>query len=282
LWTGDSTRGSELFSGSEPALPTGLPDARLFTRFQVLMPLAAAADPAAWDLRTTSLPHTGARIVRAMVAVAAPGARGHLAERLASAWNVDSELISASLILCADHELNVSAFTARCVASAHATLYDVVGAGLAALRGARHGGHTERTEVLLAEAAAIGPQRAISDRLRRGEAVPGFGHPLYPDGDPRARYLLDRLTGREAELARGVAEAGRSLLGEHPTIDLGLAAVGRELALPEGGPLVLFALGRTIGWIGHAIEQVADGHLIRPRARYDGPPARVVQRSGPG
>jgi citrate synthase len=116
---------------------------------------------------------------------------------------------------------------------------------------------------------------AIRARLQRGESIDGFGHPLYPDGDPRAAALLDLLhasSAPSAELAflhafaRAAADAGRG----HPNLDFALASVGRVLRLPPGAALAVFAVGRTIGWIGHAIEQYATGQLIRPRARYVG------------
>ena len=60
------------------------------------------------------------------------------------------------------------------------------------------------------------------------------------------------------------------LMDERPTVDFALATVARTLGLPPGGAVALFALGRTVGWIGHAIEQYRSGSLIRPRARYVG------------
>ncbi|HYG62404.1 MAG TPA: citrate/2-methylcitrate synthase, partial [Thermoanaerobaculia bacterium] len=120
-------------------------------------------------------------------------------------------------------------------------------------------------------------RRVLADRLRRGEEIPGFGQPLYPEGDPRGKALLALAAevapgSKEVELAEALAEAGRELLGEHPTLDLGLVAVARALGLAERTPLALFALGRAIGWLGHAIEQYAAGRLIRPRATYVGEP----------
>jgi citrate synthase len=185
--------------------------------------------------------------------------------------------IGAALILAADHELNVSAFTARCVASANASPWDVVSAGLAALKGSRHGGHTERVEALFREAGtAEEARRVMADRLRRGEPIPGCGHTLYPDGDPRGAALLEMAReiapeSPEVELALAMADAYRELIHEHPTIDHGLVALSRALELPEHTPIALFALGRTIGWIGHAIEQYGVNKLIRPRAAYVGP-----------
>ena len=204
--------------------------------------------------------------------------------RLARAWSARpgaADVLRAALILCADHELNVSAFTARCVASSGANPYAVVIAGLSALEGAKHGGLTARVESMLTSMRRERNLRsALAERLRRGEVIDGFGHPLYRHGDPRAAALLELLRERyprspERVFAAGLAEAAESVLREHPTVDFALAAVTRVLRLPPGAPLTLFAIGRTIGWIGHAIEQYATGQIIRPRAKYVGdiPPA---------
>jgi citrate synthase len=96
--------------------------------------------------------------------------------------------------------------------------------------------------------------------------VPGFGQPLYPDGDPRCRALH-----APDPLADAVAVAGLELLNEHPNVDFGLVAMARAHGLPPAAPAAIFALGRSAGWIAHAIEQYASGALIRPRARYTGP-----------
>jgi citrate synthase len=66
-------------------------------------------------------------------------------------------------------------------------------------------------------------------------------------------------------------QAARALTGEYPNLDFGLVSLARALDLPSASPIALFALGRSIGWIAHAIEQYADNRLIRPRARYVGP-----------
>jgi citrate synthase len=253
----------------------------LFERFQVLLPLLAGHDLAAYDLAETAVCQTGARLLHLLTwAVTGLPPIAGLADALQQAWlpqNVELQsLLNTALILCADHELNVSAFAARVVASAQANPYAVVQAGMAALQGALHGGHTARVAALLREAATLsGVRPAVLERLRRGEAVPGFGHPLYPDGDPRGRLLLDLVgetfAGETAviiiqELVQVVAEA----TGQLPTIDLGLVALAQAAKLPDGAPLLLFALGRTAGWLGQAIEQYEVGQLIRPRARYVG------------
>jgi citrate synthase len=156
---------------------------------------------------------------------------------------------------------------------------------MATLKGRRHGGQTERVAALFAETETPGRARAVvANRLRRGESIPGFGHPLYPAGDPRAALLM-RLAEAAASPAewrkvRAVSKAGAELLQEAPNLDFGLTALAQVYGLPSHAPLVLFTLGRTVGWIAHAIEQYATGELIRPRARYTGPaPESAAQSS---
>jgi len=249
---------------------------------QAALAVASVHDARACDLRPDRVAHTGWRILLLLTTVAAERSRPAAIEaRLARAWRVDDRgiaAIRAALVLCADHELNVSSFTARAVASAAANPYAVVSAGLGALEGIRHGGISLRVESLLqALRRSRNVRGALVERLRRGETIDGFGHPLYGDGDPRAAALLDVLGDaypRSPELAfvLDTTAAAAALIREQPTIDFALAALARVLRLPAGSPLVLFALGRTIGWIGHAIEQYATGQVLRPRARYVGVP----------
>jgi citrate synthase len=287
IWTGDEAMARALFPPemSGPSLRirnvvdsvTGLTPVEVF---QVLLPVAAAEDPAAYDLRPDAVARTGARILRLMTDVVAGESIPGLAGTLQRGWSPDSpgaaDLLGAALVFCVDHELPVSTFAARCVASSEATPYAVVLAGLAALGGVKHGGEIELVQAFLREVEDAGDARAvISGRLRRGERIPGFGHSLYPEGDPRGAGLL-RLTARAypesgaVALSDTVAGEMLRLMDEHPTVDFALATVARTLALPPGGAVALFALGRTVGWIGHAIEQYRSGSLIRPRARYVG------------
>jgi citrate synthase len=260
-----------------------LTDLAPIERFQVILPMAATEDVAAYDMQPHAVAHTGARILRllTLVAVARSKSDHDVVRTLQEGWvpanAAAGPLFRTALILCADHELNVSAFTARCVASANATPYAVVMAGLAALQGAKHGGYTDQVEAFLAEVAT--PERAalvVTQRLKRGERLPGFGHQLYPDGDPRATALLSLVVKACAKtpgvaLGKAVATHVQQSIGQQPTIDFALAVAARALQLPAGAALALFAIGRTIGWIAHAIEQYQLDQLIRPRARYTGP-----------
>lgn len=250
--------------------------------FQVFLPIAEADDLAAYDLQPAAAARAGVRILRLMASIAAGDVPdgNPLAETLSQGWcggeRAATTLLNAALILCADHELNASSFAARTTAAAGASPYGAVLAGLAALRGIKHGGYTERAAGLLHEVQNPLQARAVlSGRLQRGQAIPGFGQQLYPQGDPRAAALLDMLEDHYA----GHPALGRALalvqaaeeLNTRPTIDFALAALSGVLGLPPGGMLALFALGRTAGWIAHAIEEYMENRLIRPRARYTGP-----------
>src|SRR5204863_1385436 len=227
------------------------------TRVQATLPIAAAADLASYDLRPAAVRQTGGRILRLVTNIVAQRESRvpiHLALR--AGWRLKgdaaADVIRTALVLCADHELNVSAFVARCAASAGASPYDVVSAAMATLRGYKHGGAADRVLSLLAGSGT--PKRAravVANGLRRGEHLPGFGHPLYPAGDPRAVLLLRlaQATGNEVEWRpiRNLWRAGSELLNEFPNLDFGLAAVTRTYLLPHEAPLLLFALGRTIG-----------------------------------
>ena len=223
-------------------------------------------DPQAWDLRPAALVRTGVRIVDglAMLIDRQPGKK----------WTLPGlpqpQLLEEMLVLYADHELNASAFTARCVAGTGSNPYAAVMAALCALSGHRHGGASAQVESLLREAESTGGKETLVARLRRGEGVPGFGHPLYPDGDPRARAILARI--EPEPLVRELIEAGRELLSLEPSIDLAAVAACRSLKLPDGTAFSLFALGRSVGWVAHCLEQHAGGQMIRPRANYVGPP----------
>lgn len=284
LWTGEFDPGDYFapLQAAPPALPPEETELSPIARFQILLPAAAAADLAAFDRSPPAVARRGGRILHLLTAaVTGHPPTGPLAGSLQLAWRPQrpetAALLNAALILCADHELNVSSFTARSVASAHATPYGVALAGLAALEGARHGGYTGRVEALFREAGAAGFAReTVAGRLRRGAALPGFGHRLYPEGDPRARLLLERVTAvypdhPAVHLAGALVEAAGEATGRFPNVDFALVALSRALGRPPGTALALFALGRTAGWIGHAIEQYAREEIIRPRARYVGP-----------
>jgi citrate synthase len=254
-------------SGYVPGEPRS-PIARCMRR------VASLTGAAIWARSTAAL-HGDAGALLRRVAEAACNARaeGPLHATMARAWGTDAagaDLIRQALVLCADHELNASAFAVRVVASTGAALPACLLAGLAALSGPLHGGMTERVGALLAEPGMeADPRTALAARLDRGERLPGFGHRLYPDGDPRAKALLAALD--PGPWWQSVFAAVEDPTGLRPNIDMALVALERNLRLPEGSALAIFAAGRAAGWIAHALEQRQDGRLIRPRASYAGP-----------
>src|SRR5262249_42890385 len=150
-------------------------------------------------------------------------------------------------------------------------------AGLAAINGPRHGGLTREVARLFDELrGATDLEAALAGEVRDGR-LPGFGHPLYPGGDVRASALLGSLRGvlpRSPELvfAERLAATAEGLGVRRANLDFATVTIERVLGLPKDSALALFVVGRTVGWIAHALEQAAQGSLIRPRARYTGPP----------
>jgi citrate synthase len=211
--------------------------------------------------------------------------------QLQNVWQLSppqGELIRRALILCADHELNVSSFTTRCVASSGARLDACVVAGLAALTGVRHGGITSIIEknwhrwLELPTLFKQSHQRVLEALESSPQGIAplniGFGHSLYPEGDPRARAILAGLPP-DADLER-LSTLVHAASGLHPSLDFALVALRRHLGLPEGSAFALFAIGRVVGWVAHALEQQQDGSLIRPRADYIGPLPEEPKKTG--
>jgi citrate synthase len=277
LWrdeAGSESDDADVASASEEISASGL-----IERCQTRLAALADEDLPALDLTRAGVIRTGRRILRelaACVALRSPSPEP-THRQLAVAWRLDkarADILRRCLVLIADHELNASTFVARCVASTGATPYAVVSAALSALSGRRHGGASARAEALFAEIARGGdPMAVMAGRLARGEDLPGFGQFLYPAGDPRAVAILDAIVQALPKARIQIetaAAAGTRLTGLHPNVDFALAAAATGLGLPRNAALALFVIGRTVGWIAHAIEQYESGTLIRPRARYTG------------
>ncbi len=276
--------------------PTALP----LERIRVIAAAVAAGDELRLELHPAAVTAAGRALIAGLVDCLprlAPPRRGRAAARQgppppgatsiagrlwAGLSPADPEVglvgaVDAALVLLADHELAASTVAARVAASVRADPYAVASAGLAAVSGTLHGGASLGIEDLLREIDR--PDRAASvvgTRLRRGERLRGFGHRLYPAGDPRARVLLDRLRAAAAgsprlEVVEALLETttGRGL--PEPTVDLALAALAHVTAMTRGAGEAIFAIARTAGWIAHALEEYDRNTPIRPRAIYTGP-----------
>ncbi|WP_231918834.1 MULTISPECIES: citrate synthase [unclassified Leifsonia] len=260
----------------------------------------AASDPLRASLDPAAVASAAERLVAGMVEVLAPrrsidqgptdapsNANGQpdLASRLfarlspAAPSANDIRLFNAALVLLLDHDIAVSTLAARAAASARATPYGVVVAGLGALDSPLHGNASRAAHQLLARVVAgEDPARAVADAVVATHGpVPGFGQPLYPAGDPRARILLGMLADepRHAAVTAAVEAVGdvvRERTGAHPNVDLALGALTLATGMRDDAGEVVFATARTVGWIVHALDEYAQRPLrLRPVGRYVGP-----------
>ncbi len=251
-------------------------------RCRAVLPFAAVEDDRGWVADPANRQETGVRALRlvaACIAGRAADARP-IHEVLGAAWRVRGRLLPvlrAALVVSADHELNASAFAARVVASTGATVYDTILGGLSALNGPRHGGVTRRLATFWDQMAGERDlRRAVAMRIRDGVRIPGVGHYLYSEADPRAQVLLGMLhealpDHRAIAFARRLADAIAAVIDRQPNIDFALVVVERALGLPAGSALALFLTGRVVGWVAHHLEQSETEAIIRPRAHYTGP-----------
>lgn len=230
---------------------------------------------AAWSL----VRGAAAALARDEGGAALAQAQESVAAALLAAWGREPaevprlvEVVDRALVVCAEHELNASAFAVRVAASTGAGLLPCLCAGLAALGGPRHGGQAALVEALFDDlgAAAGLPGRLFAWAEAHGPP-PGLGHRLYPEGDPRAallRRLAQRFPGPALEAGEALWQSLSRQGFEAPNLDLGLVLLRRAAGLPREAAAGIFAVGRMSGWMAHAWEERARGELIRPRARW--------------
>jgi citrate synthase len=188
-------------------------------------------------------------------------------------------VLNAALVLLADHEMAASTLAARVAASMRADPYAVVATGLGAMGGALHGGAALGAELMLSSASSpADAPRVVGDLLRRGERLPGFGHFVYKDGDPRANLLLELVTAyapasQQLAVASAVTDEARRRALPEPNIEFALAVLAGVAGMIRGAGEAIFAIGRTAGWLAHALEEYERNIPIRPRGVYTGRPA---------
>jgi citrate synthase len=313
LWTGAddgepatwdaSSVSRDTIRAATAALPS---TATSVERLRVGAAVAVTADPMRDDRRPSAIVMTGRSLIATLVDslpdCASPGASDMRAPRLrvadgtsrghsiaARLWpkvcarrprRSDIAVLNAALVLWADHELAASTLAARVAASTWANPYLTIQAGLAALGGPLHGGGTDAARQLIAEVAAGRPAaEAVGARLTSEVGVPGVGHAVYQDVDPRAAALMSIL--EDTHPAPRVWRAVQDVLAvirerDLPAINIDFAAgamctcLGLEPAAGE----TTFAVARCAGWLAHAGEEYAHRLRFRPRAAYIGSPPR--------
>src|SRR5258708_2425765 len=200
-----------------------------------------------------------------------------------------AEIFDACLVLHADHTMNASTFAARVCAATLSDMHSAVVAAIATLKGPLHGGANEQVMLGLEEiraASGLEPDRPVTDavdravreRLGRGEKIMGFGHRVYKTEDPRATHLrqmsgeLARASGDDTyyRMSRRMEACVFAEKGLYPNVDFYAATVYHYLGIPTDLFTPVFSVSRMAGWTAHIIEQHADNRLIRPDSAYIG------------
>jgi len=277
------------------ALDTGLLDRAPVEAMRALTARLADGDDLATALRLAAAPAVfTAAVVRAQAGeapVRPDPALGHSADVLKMITGRAPERGQAAaldtyLVTVSDHGLNASTFAARVIASTRAGLTSAVLGGISALKGPLHGGAPGPViEMLDAIGEPANARAWLEGAVARGDRLMGFGHRIYRVRDPRADALkgaVRRLsegssTGRLA-FAEAVEQAALAILREKKpdrpldtNVEFYTALLLEALGLPPSAFTCVFAMGRVVGWIAHAREQLAGGRLIRPQSRYVGP-----------
>ncbi|MDB5421103.1 MAG: Citrate synthase [Brevundimonas sp.] len=267
LW---DARDASPFAGLGPRLD---PVTGVNARIRLFAALARRAheDVSSIDRDPAALKAEAASMLNEVIdAVAGPGPRLHFHQRLGRGWKLlerDSPLLRLALVLAADEASCPAAVATRMAASGGASIAGAALAGLITVAGSPGQADLIRTIALVQEARRD-PARVMATRLADSD-LPGFGDDRWSHGDPRATALM-AASGLPADL-EAVAREGQAASERKPTLNLALALLARRLDLPRDGAADLMLLGRLVGLIGHALDQVIDGSPIAARLRYVGP-----------
>jgi citrate synthase len=196
---------------------------------------------------------------------------------------VEARAIEHYLIATIDHGFNASTFTARVIASTGADVVSAVAGAIGAFSGPLHGGAPDRALASLDEIGT--PDRIdswVREKVSAGDRIMGFGHAVYRTEDPRSIMLRDIARGLGGDLVdfAGTVEQrivevlaelkpGRNL---YANVEFYAGVVMSLCGLPRAMFTPTFAVSRVIGWTANILEQAEESKIIRPAARYVGPP----------
>ncbi len=260
-------------------------------RMRWTLVMCGADDPLRADLSPVAVTRAARRVIAALTdVVSGPEGSGgpqlsiamRLAQRLGGAAVPSSTshdafewaaALNAALILMADHELAASTLAVRVAACTRADLYDALLAGLATLAGPLHGAASQGAYELLVKVERDGASRALNDILHRHETLPGFGHKVYKDGDPRFAALWDLtrplLNEERQSLFLEILERAAADGVPKPNCDLALAALSWGTGMPPDAGRTIFTVARIAGWTAHYQEELMERPLrFRTRAVY--------------
>lgn len=296
LWTGELaaqefTANAQMLAQVRSVLAAMPASTRPPDLLRVIPPAAAAGDPLRYDLSPGSVRAMAAGLLSVMVQAlprldGRPGGGenaepGSVASRLwprltqRPATEQGIKALNAALVLLADHDLAASTLAGRVAASARAHPYAVLSAALGAFDGPLHGAAGSHAYRLFADALRDGdPVAAYAERLRTQGWVEGFGHAAYPDGDPRARVLMELLDEAGEDVPAGVREVSDGLRAAAarrgpglPNVDFALPLLAHAYGMLPSAGEVVFIIARTVGWIAHALEEYQQTPM---RFRYQG------------
>jgi citrate synthase len=213
-------------------------------------------------------------------------------ERFLIRWRGEADpdhvkAIDAYWISAAEHGMNASTFTARVIASTGADVAAALSGAVGALSGPLHGGAPARVLKMLDEVEEAGDaEKYVKEALDRGDRLMGFGHRVYRAEDPRARVLRrtsQEIGSKRLEVAEALEKAALAeLKARRPdrvlatNVEFWSAVVLDHAEVPSNLFTSLFTCARTAGWSAHILEQKREGRLIRPSAKYVGPPERKL------
>lgn len=191
-----------------------------------------------------------------------------------------ADYLDTCMIIPADHGINASTFTARVIGSTQSDIYSAITGAISAIKGPLHGGASGNVMELLE--SIDNPQDAIEyvdNMIDRGERIPGFGHRVYQNVDPRADVLRGiseelaeiRDEPKLFEIAKTIEEYVRNEVGFDTNLDFYSAVAYYYIGIPSDLFPLIFCLGRGAGWVSQTLEQYENNRLIRPRAEYIGP-----------
>jgi citrate synthase len=287
MWRADE---KALFDGSPVAAPfqwaqlqPTLGELSPLDRSIILFPLLERSDPRSYDLSAPGFARTGADVLRwytsLLVNKKAPANNKPIHQFVAHALKAPvgfDEVIRKLIVLSADHEFDPITYAVRSVANVGVTPYQIASVGLIASQGQRF--QAERlgtTRNFLREILdSKDGHSAVVQRLRNGEALPGF-QAVAGQVDPRTFVMMSILSKvlkndpefecllKAQQMVQKVSNTGMEFI-------IPALFVGVRLGL-RNDELGISAIGRMIGWIAHAMEQFHENSLIRPRASYTGP-----------
>ncbi len=270
-------------------------------RMQWALVMCGAGDALRADLRPAAVTRAARRVIAGLTdVVGRPAATrgligGSIALRLAQRLSpgegaghsgagtegapLSATAVDAALVLLADHELATSTIAVRLAASTRADLYDALLAGLATMAGPLHGGASQRAYELLAAAERDGAARALNDALRWQSLLPGFGHTIYKERDPRFDALWELaaplLSEERRRLFLEVIDMADANDVPPPNCDLALAALSWGTGMPPDAGRTIFTIARVAGWTAHYLEELTERPLrFRARAVYSVPTER--------